>query len=334
MTVGCGTHQALIVDRDGGVVSTADTLVEVEWNRVLDDTSTARILVHPDADCCASLSRVRAWRHKLCLFRDGHPVWEGPIISPKWTADGVEIVAYDIMAWLDRRVPHQDLLFADRELAEIAEVLIEDGFRPDDPGHTVEIIEPTRIRGGREYEQDVGQTGDHLRDLAETGIDYTAIGSRILILPENFAGRVGSLTDADFPAGLSVTEDGAALATRWIVHGKDDVRGEAGGHDPYYGLLEQSVEQTSILDDASARGAAKSRLRANSPAPVFLDSQETTLSPDAAVDVPSLVPGWCVDVTTTATCRTISQALKIVSVKVTEDGDGETVGVQLTPAGG
>lgn len=333
MPVGCSTHQALIVDRDGGVVSSADTLVEVEWTRVLDDVSNARILVHPDADCCGSLARVRAWRHKLALFRDGHPVWEGPVLTPKWTAGGVEIQAYDIVAWLDRRVPHQDMRFVDHELAEIAAHLIEDGFRPDDPGHSVQIVEPTRIRGSREYDQDVGQTGDHLRDLAETGLDFTAVGSRILILPENFAGRIGSLTDGDFPAGLSITEDGAALATRWIVHGKDGVRGEVGGHDPYYGLLEQSVEQTSILDSASATGAARSRLRANLPAPTFLDSQETTLSPDAAVDVPSLVPGWCVDVTTTATCRTISQSLKLVSVKVSEDGDGETVGVQLTPGG-
>ncbi|MFE3378692.1 hypothetical protein [Streptomyces anulatus] len=334
MPVGCGTHQALIVDRGGAVVSTADTLVEVEWTRVLDDTSSAKILVHPDADCCASLAEVRAWRHKLCLYRDGHPVWEGPIIAPKWSAAGVEIRAFDILAWLDRRVPHSDVQFVDRELAEIAEWLIHDGFAPDDPGHSVEIVEPTRIRGRREYEVDVGQTGDHLRDLADTGIDFTAVGSRILLLPENFSGRVGALTDADFPAGLSVAEDGAALATRWVVHGKDGVKGVAGGHDPYYGLLEQSVEETSVLDDASAEGAARSRLRANLPAPVFLDSQQTTLSPDAAVDVPTLVPGWCVDVTTTATCRTISQSLKIVTVKVSEDGDGESVAVQLTPAGG
>lgn len=333
MAVGCGTHQAQIIDRDGAVISSADVLVEVEWTRVLDNISSARILVHPDGDCCASLARVRSWRHKLALYRNGRPVWEGPIVTPKWTATGVEIKAYDVLAWLDRRVPHQDVQFVDDELAEIARWLIEDGFAPDDPGHTVEIIEPTRIRGAREYEVDVGQTGDHLRDLAETGIDFTAVGSRILILPETYSARVGSLTDEDFPDGLSITEDGAALATRWIVHGKDDVKGEWGGTDPYYGLLEQTVEATSILDNASATGAARSRYGANYPSPVFLDSQQTTLSPDAAVDVPSLVPGWCVDVTTTATCRDISQALKILAVKVTEDGDGEAVAVQLTPTG-
>jgi hypothetical protein len=334
MPIGCGTHVARFIDRDGAVVAAADVLLEVEWSRVLDDISEARVLVQPDGDCCAAMGRVRPWRHKLVLYRDGRPCWEGPCVVPEWNADGtVEVRAFDILAWLDRRVPHETIRHTGRDLADIGAWLIADGFAPDDPGHTVEIVARTRIKGDREYEQDVGQTGDHLRDLAETGLDYTAIGSRILLMPEDHCGRVGALTDADFPDGLVVVDDGLALATRWVVHGKDDVRGEAGGIDPYYGLLERSVEETSILDNLSADAAARSRHRASNPAPLFIDSRQTTLSPDAAVDVKNLVPGWCVDVTTTATCRNISQSLKIVGVKVSDTGDGERVSVQLTPAG-
>ncbi|MFF4602693.1 hypothetical protein ACFY12_08065 [Streptomyces sp. NPDC001339] len=62
-------------------------------------------------------------------------------------------------------------------------------------------------------------TGDHLRDLAETGLDYTAVGSRIVLLPESHAVTVGRLSDADLPEGLVVAEDGTALGTRWIVRG-------------------------------------------------------------------------------------------------------------------
>jgi hypothetical protein len=333
VSAGCSSHTAQIIDRDGAVISTADVLVEVEWSRTLDEISTARIRVAPDADCCASLSRVRSWRHKLAIYRDTAPVWEGPITAPEWTADGVEISAVDILGWLDRRVPHQDQAFVAHELTEVAAWLIDDGFAPDDPGHTVEIIGPTRIRGDRAYRVDVGQTGDHLRDLAATGLDYTALGSKIIILPEDHSARVGSLTDADFSSALVVAEDGLALGTRWVIHGKDAVKGEAGGIHPYYGLLERVAEETSILDDASAEAAARSRLKASSPAPVFLDSQQAILAPDAGIDVPSLVPGWCLDVTTTSTCRTISQSLKIAAVKVSEDADGETVSLQLTPAG-
>ncbi|MFJ1695649.1 hypothetical protein ACIOHC_10940 [Streptomyces sp. NPDC088252] len=311
----------------------ADVLLDVEWSRVLDDVSTARVLVAPDADCCAALSRVRSWRHKLAIYRDTQPVWEGPITAPEWTADGVQVSAVDILGWVDRRTPHNDQTFVDRELAEIAEWLIDDAFQPDDPGHSVQIIGPSRIRGDRAYQADVGQSGDHLRDLAATGIDFTVLGQQILILPEDHYARVGSLTDDDFASELVVAEDGLALATRWVIHGKDGVRGEAGGVHPYYGLIERVAEESSILDDASAEAAARSRLAASSPAPVFLDSQEAVLAPDSSVDVPALVPGWCVDVTTTQTCRDIAQSLKIAMVKVHEDADGERVSLQLTPAG-
>ncbi|WP_371798969.1 hypothetical protein OG963_14095 [Streptomyces sp. NBC_01707] len=332
--LGCGRHTARIVDRDGAVVANADVLLEVEWQRTLDDVSEARIVVQPDGDCCEAMGRVRSWRHDLVIYRNGRACWEGPCVVPEWNADGtVGVRAFDILAWLDRRVPHESREFIGRDLSNIAEWLIEDGFRPDDPGHSVQVVAPTRIRGNREYEQNIGQTGDHLRDLAATGLDYTAVGSRILLMPEDFCGRVGSLTDADFPDGLVIVEDGLALATRWIVQGRDDVLAEAGGKHSYYGLLERYVEETSILDSPSAEAAARSRLRTSSPAPVFVDSQQTTLSPEAAVDIASLVPGWCVDVMTTSTCRNIGQALKILGLKVVEDGDGERVSVQLTPAG-
>lgn len=334
MTIGCGTHRAQIVDRSGATVSHASVLAEVEWTRVLDDVSTARAVVAPDEDCCASISQIRTWRHKLVIWRDEQPVWEGPIVTVSWGLEAVEIRAVDVLGWLERRVPHADAEFAATELTQIAAWLIEDGYQPDDPGHSVEIIAPTRIRGDRVYEQEVGQTHEHLQDLAETGLDYTVIGSRIVLMPEDHCERVGALTDADLPDGLTVTEDGTALATRWVVHGDEDlgVLGEVGGKHPYYGLLEQVAEESSIRDTASALAAARSRLRGSSPAPLFVDSQ-ATLSPEAAVDIQALVPGWCLDVTTTVTCRSISQSLKIASVRVTEDQAGETVSVQLVPSG-
>jgi hypothetical protein len=336
MAAGCGTHTARVVDRNGAVIAWADVLVSVEWNRVLDDVSTAKVVILPEGNCCEAMGRVRSWRHQLQIFRDGHGVWEGPIVTPLWKAFGVELTAVDVMGWLDRRVPHQNMLFPDTDLTQIAAALIRDGFAPDDPGHEVTILEPARISGQRRYQVDVGQTGDHLRALAETGLDYTTVGRRILLMPEDHCARVGSLTDDDFPAGLEIAEDGSNLATRWVLHGSESsgVKGEAGGKDAYYGLLERVSEETSILDNRSAAAGARSRLRGSMPAPVFIDtSNETTLSPEAAIDVPSLVPGYCLDVTTTTTCRNISQSLKIYGVKVTENATGESVRVQLVPAG-
>lgn len=326
---GCGNHTATITDRDGAAVSPAQTLTEVEWTRALDDTSTARIVVNPDGDCCERLGEVRAWRQFLNVWRGRDPVWSGPIVQAEWSRGRMEVWAADILAVLDRRVPHADITFGDTDLVNVARWLITDGFAPDDPGHSIDIVGKTGVRGGREYRRNIGQTGDHLRDLAEAGLDYTAVGSRILLLPETHPVTVGRLTDADLPEGLVVAEDGTALATRWVVAGKEDadegdVIGDAGGSDDYYGLVERYVEQTSITTVAGARSAAAARLRASLPVPVVVDTREVSISPDAAVQIPTLVPGWCLDVVTQSTCRPLSQRLKITGLKVTETGGTES----------
>ncbi|MFJ5037931.1 hypothetical protein [Streptomyces parvulus] len=338
---GCGTNVARIVDRTGATVSTANVLTEVEWTRRLDDTSTARVVVNPEGDCCERLGLVRSWRHSLVIHRDGALVWAGPIIQVEWRLGQVEIFASDISAWLDRRVPHETKAFPETDLNTIAKWLIDDAFRPDDPGYSVQTVAPAGVKGARSYTEDVGQSGDHLRDLAETGIDYTVIGQTFILLPETHSVSVGRLTDEDFPEGLVVAEDGASLATRWVVAGDDegDALGSAGGSHEYYGLLERYLEQDAIDDDASAASAAAAKLRASLPVPVFIDSQEVTISPQAAVEVTALVPGWCLDITSQQTCRTVSQRLKIVGVTVKEDGGsgddpgGEQVQVQVAVTG-
>lgn len=338
---GCGTHQVRITDRSGGTIVQPDLVTDVEWRRALDDTSTARVVINPSGDCCERMGDVRTWRHTLTVYRNGELVWAGPIIQINWRLGEVELFASDLSAWLALRVPHSDMTFANVDLMEPAKALIEDGFAPDDPGHTVQVIGPARVYGSRSYTKDVGQTLDHLLDLAETGIDWTVIGGTWVLLPEDHSASVGRLSDVDFPEGLVVAEDGTSLATRWVISGDDDgeVLGSAGGSDDYYGLLERYSEQTSIPDDASAAAAAAAKLRTSLPVPVFIDTQEVTISPQAAIDVVKLVPGWCLDITSAQTCRTVSQRLKITGVTVKETGGegddpgGESVQVQVAVTG-
>lgn len=322
---GCGTHTATILDRNGATVSTAEVLTEVEWSRVLDGTSAARALIQPDGDCCNRLGAIGSWRSRLVIFRDGQYVWDGPVTSVTWSLGQVEILAEDLSVWLNDRVPHENKTFTNVDLSEIAEWLIDDGFAPDDPGHTVQIIGKAGVSGSRSYTAGVGQTGDHLDQLAEAGIDYTVIGSTFLLLPETHLVSVGRLSDVDMPEGLEVSDDGKALVTRWIVEGSDDsgVIGSDGGTDPVYGLHERYIQMTEITDAASAVQAAKARRRTSAQVPVFIDTQQVTISPLAAIDVPNLVPGWALDVTSASTCRKVTQRLKITGVKVTETGGDE-----------
>nr|WP_238420585.1 poly-gamma-glutamate hydrolase family protein [Streptomyces taklimakanensis] len=338
---GCAVeYAARIVDRDGAVVTDATYLTEVEWNRILNDTSTGRVVINPDGDCCEQMGEVRSWRHQLHIYRNGTFVWGGPILSVEWSHGQVEVFAADLSAWLSRRVPHDTIRFTDLDLTQIAAWLIADGFAPDDPGHEVQIVGEAGVTGGREYRRHIGQTFDHLLDLADTGIDLTVVGNKFVILPEDWSQTVGALTDADMPDGVMVAEDGAALGTRWIVVGGQDgdLIGTAGGTDPYYGLLERYVEQSSIQTLNSANAAARAKLRAAMPVPVFIDTQEVTLNPDADVDIPTLTPGWCLDVASVATCRDITQRLKIVGVRALVQSSGavpgqEQVQVQVAALG-
>ncbi|MGW2100348.1 hypothetical protein ACWCPX_22120 [Streptomyces olivaceoviridis] len=332
--LGCAAeYTAYISDRGGALLAQAQTITKLEWNRLLNDASTARVTIEPDWDCCGPLGDMRAMRHWLHIYRNDVYVWGGQIIQPMWGIGTVQIAAADIVSVLNRRTPHETRAFTNTDLTDIAEWLIEDAMFPDDPGHSVNVLQKSGILGSRAYRAAIGQSGDHLRDLADSGLDFTAFGETLLLMPDDWSASVGRLTDADLPDGLSVAEDGTALATRWIVYGNDEsgVVGVAGGTHPYYGLIERSVQDTSITDQASADAAARSRLNASLPVPVYLDSQEVTLSPDAGVDIARLVPGWCVDVTTTATCRNISQRMKITGVSVSADGGGEQVKVQFGP---
>lgn len=338
---GCGTHQAVVLDRSGATVAVANVLTSVEWTRVLDGVSTAQAVIQPDGDCCGRLGRVSTWRCRLVIFRDGKYCWDGPITGITWSLGQVEIRAQDVLAWLGDRWPHENKTFTTADLAEIAQWLIQDGYRPDDPGHTVEVVGPAGVLGSRSYSAGVGQTLDHLAQLAEVGVDFTAIGSKILLLPETHLATVGRLSDTDMPEGLQVSEDGAGLVTRWAVAGSEEsgAIGIAGGVDPYYGLHERYVEQNEITDQASADEAARARQRTTSTVPVVIDTQQVTISPLAAIDVPSLVPGWCLDITSASTCRTVRQRLKITGVRVAETGGdenspgAESVQVQVAASG-
>lgn len=327
--IGCSTHSYSVTDREGRVISSGGMLTSVDYNRVLNDLSTATVEVGvTDQACCNQIGDIRSWRHTLNIYRGNDLMWSGFVLNPKWTENGVTIQAVDIIGLLDRRVPHQDFDFEATDLTAIAQQLIDDALFPDDPGHEVTIVGPAGVTGGREYSQDVGQVGDHLRDLADTGIDFTAVGNNIVILPDDFCEVIGRLSDVDLPDGLSVTEDGANLVTRQIVAGSDEsgIVGTAGGVNEFYGLLELYDEQTSITTTAAATVAAQAKLNASAIVPVSIDTQNVTLAPTAPVDMVALVPGWCIDITSMATCRTVTQRLKITGLQVQEDG-----GTQDTP---
>lgn len=342
--LGCASHTASILDRSGAVVCSADVLVEVEWGRLLDETATARAVIVPSRDCCECVGSLRTWMQRLVIWRGDDHVFDGPLTNVIWSRDSVECQALDASGWLGKRLPHTDMAFNQADLVTIARDLITDALQPSDVGVSPRVVSPSFVFGDRAYTTDIGYVLDHLRDLADTGLEWTAVGSEVFLFGEAFCDVAGSLSDSDFPQGLRIVESGASVATRQVMWFGPEAnrKADAGGVDDSYGLLEslsdaaapQDNGAASVLDQTSADGAVAAMLDASLPAPVFIDTSAGPMSVQANVSVSSLIPGYCLQVSSDATCRSVTAVQKLVEVRVSETAAGEEVRVICAPAVG
>lgn len=334
--VGCVTFAARVIDGAGRLVCDLDGVQTVQWQRLLDEVSAAEVLVGAGGDCCECLSEVRSWAHRLVIYDDDGPVWSGPVVRVEWGSAATRIYARDVSAWLARRVLDVDLGFVDVDLIDIAAGLAEAGLDQQRPaGVAVEAPQGlSGIRDTRTYGAADGTVLDLLRELAGAGLDWTAHGGRILLLPEDAAcSVVAGLTDADFPDGITVVEDGLSLCTGATVLG-DGVVGRATGDTSYYGLVECFADTDGVVTQAGADGAAASLVASATPAPVFVQvGPGARMSSSADTDLSVLVPGWCVTVRAAETCRPVVSTMRLTELTVAEEPSGVTVSVTLAPPG-
>jgi len=143
------------------------------------------------------------------------------------------------------------------------------------------------------------------------------------------------LTADDLLGELSVVEDGLAAATRGVVVG-GGVVGTCEQSDEFLGLLEQIATEDSILDQVSADAHACAIVDTGHPAPLYVDLPGAAqLACNAPVCINELVPGVLVPVLVgpDQMCRAVQSVLRLRSIEVSVNADGETVGVELAPIG-
>lgn len=343
--LGCGRH-TVVVNGKGGYprVGTLDGISQLAWSRVLDDTSTASVSIQVGGNasqaCCNLLSSLEPWCHELQFFRDGQPVWEGPVQSVAESApETVTVGARDVTSWLDVRIIHayHDFTYGE-DLALIAQALIEDGLLPDDPNILPWLaVTLAGQTGEREYQDpldEVQYVGDAVRELARTGLDFTVLGRRIILAGEQIpAAPVGVLTDDHILGPYSSTKEGRYTATKWYVSGDGFIVAE-GGTSGSYGLIERIASEGAILDEDSASANALSRLQATNPTPRIVDlSQGAHLAAHTPIPIDRLVPGALVGVALSGVCAPVSARLRLTSVSVSESQEDEAVVITLGPVG-
>lgn len=346
--LGCAKeYNLLITDRCGGSTVAELQFERLTWQRVRDDVSTAQVTVPQGADCCGQLENVRTWRNELHVIRDGEEVWCGPIVVQPNCRSGVTIVAWDMFAWLGKRVIRERRCY-DPDCGgtaatgpAIAEQLIRDGLAPDDPCLLDYLtVVPGGLRQERDYLVNSAYVLAALKDLARGGLDFTAIGRRLLVMPEGATlGRTDLLTCDHFMDDVCVTADGANAATRAVVTGKAGdnqtvVSGAAGGVDPYYGLLEVLLDDSTVKTAAAAQAQAAGLLASSDPSRLLVQPpQASALTPDAPVCINELVPGVEVPVALDCTCRGAVQSMRLDKLDVTVTAAGEKVAPLLSPVG-
>lgn len=72
MSIGCENHTAMIYDRGGTApMGVLDGIVSLQWERLRDDISSARIdIADASGQCMELLKKTRALRHELVIFRE------------------------------------------------------------------------------------------------------------------------------------------------------------------------------------------------------------------------------------------------------------------------
>lgn len=197
--------------------------------------------------------------------------------------------------------------------------------------------------------------GEHLRNLAEGGLDFTVVGRRIIIWDSAVSiGQTRALTDADFYGELQVIASGTEHAAVAHISAQRDEAvdgedpdpepvspsvGNAGGPDPYYGVWTRLVSLSSeegndTPNQLELNSQARRQLVGRNPVPteiVIPEGGGLRLSHDLRIN--ELVPGVIMPVRATLNLRPVSQDQRLEKLTVKETPGLETVQVTLSPAG-
>lgn len=368
---------------DRHLVTQITGITNLYWERTIDDFSEARVRFQPQKgdDCCGKLvpkwddnyenliqSGVWPWSHEIVIYRDGEPVWMGPIFSIDETVnqaentDFIQINARDYLAWVDRRVIHKSLQFGgggnplpNYDLVRIARKIVEDAFEPDNIGITpadIPVFPDSGRLGRRTTRQFEARSGDELREVARGGIDFTCVGKTIFIkgVRRDPTQPVTELRNRDFQSGIEIRIVGAEAATKGYAVGQPPIdttdpnaKAPIGiavapgtpptGLDPFFGLIEALTNSSGTTSDSFLQWMAQELVDENNPPPRTVSVPAgATLSPEANVSIHELIPGRHFKLTIKGTCSSISQYMRLSQMEVTwEPRAPERVGVTFIP---
>ena len=356
--LGVGRPQVFLADRGGGpLLGEISDVYFLQWNRVRDDISAARIDVRaPDKRCCELLANARTVRHELVIFRDGVRVWEGPIIRINYAADRIELEARDPMWYASRRALDVELDYTYPNVGDAlsaCKIALERAFgTPGNDKFGMRVADFVQVVRSSDDARTAKKIPAYSRTCWEVvdeyatngGLDYTTVGRRILLWDVHTKGwQIPDMNDGWFSDSLQVVEYGSEVATRTFrttnngkvssAVGPADMRGYYGDIDKVDSDRDEGDQDPSNEDLTAMTEIAERRLEDMYPAPVrLLVPANTRLVPDAMVGINDLIPGAYSRVSALRTCRAVTQWQRLDKVTVQYTGGVETVAITLETA--
>lgn len=341
--LGCGTYEVVVLTRGGRALVSVLEWTQVSWSRVLDETSEATITgsTGQDARCCEALNEIKPWRHEIGILRDSVLIWVGPIIQVQTPPGTFQITARDISAWWDHRLIHNSYNFVQEDMGTIFQAFSDDAMAPDPSPGMILNVTFSGVRATKRVLSTQHQiAGPVLRDLCNTGIDWTAIGRTILagglVVPTQ---AIGAFTDSHFATPPTPTFSGEQQSN------SPTVRGAGGGTsgDRIYakvddfrailqdGLLESVETISSITDHNSALQASESQLALRK---TVAQVEACELIPEAPFTLDTLIPGALCRLDLQETCIPVSGVFRLKSVQGTVNANSnDTITLVFQPEG-
>jgi hypothetical protein len=368
--LGIGNNRVFVYDRKGKVMRGELTpLVTVRWGRKRDDISHCNIFMDEwDKETRQFLGTLRTWRHELVVFRDGVRVWEGPITRISGSRTNLEIEAWDVMAYIYRRIMRQGYndsfriingqQVGMRTVVDRAARIIKNCLAYDDPNllaHLTPIDYYDDARQTRVVLDYTKTAWEEIDDLAaHAGLDYTVVGRRIVLWDTHRPiGRLPEMRDGDFSDSPIVTEYGMSAANHFGVTNGAGVWGawdEDKSDHSETGYIEQLASaygesEAPVADAGELTRKDREKLEENlteqahrniegrwPPPLVVRIPDNSTLSPDLNLGINQLVPGVWIPLRASNTVREVAQWQKLDSIDVEQTAQGERITAVLSPA--
>lgn len=349
--IGCAGYSARVVTRGALIVVWEEIpFTSLQWGRVLDDTSSAEVQIDGLVDGCVEKQMFNAavtFEHEVELYRDGLPVWLGPLAQRTASGPRGTLKARDRSVWWDRRFIHANYAIVG-DLAAIFLTYFTDAMSVDPVAGFTCAVTPTGITGTRTVlALDHKPAAGEMRELGQIGIDWTINGPVCIAGGRTIpTAQVTVITDDDIRGDPDVLDDGLVKVNRQVITGGPpidpatgqsitgpNIFGEASDatRKARDGLIELNTQDDQAGDAGSCAAGAASTLALLADGAGIIS--QLVLGQNAPMTIDQLIPGAIIDVELTRPAISVSGFYRIQTVDVTVDPNGEKVTIGVQPVG-